>query len=378
MSYRMTFDKSTKFVTDQGIKSFFDFEPGDTVNVYNRYGELEEGTIVEKQNETTRKNINTFNIGGDETLKPNGQLPQSMFLTKKEIITYGEDLWLSYNNDYYENLRFGDALAVAPKNLNNVLIDLKSPEWFINGMIFANGEDYIRYYTNSYGNNLAKLSEGNYIVMTEDVYNENKVLLDQLKLYGEKFKYIETTIPIKANPEDYVIFIKGEQRRKTILKLNGWNKCPDYYKGDAFEGYLYFKNRETLEDRRFIIRENDKFAIKFIEDCSKFAGYHITNINEVIIPSHVLSNFYKAKEHDHTEKDIINTNMRIYKKQLNYWEILLDPKYKRTNQRKYKFVSRETEITRNMKSYIIDTESGSFILANGIIALSKPFNYIVR
>lgn len=377
-NYPMMFHKSTKFITDQGIRSFFDYNNGDKVNVYNRYGELEEGTIVIDQGIDTY-NVNTFNIGGNNNLQPNGELDPAMFLTKKEILTTGGDLWLSYNGDYYESLSFGNALAVAPKNINNVLIDLKSPEWFVNGIIFAYGKDYIQYYTNGMYNNLRILAQGNYFIMTEEEYNENKIIFDQLKLHGVKYKDFDTYVPIKAYPDDYVIFIRGKQKRGELLKTHAWIKCPDYYKADAFEGYMYLKNNKEFDDGRILVTEYDNKVVEFIKDCSKFAGYHITNIKEVTVPTSVQTPAYKGSEHDHDEEDTVISNFKIYKKQVRYWEILLDPKYKRTNQRKYEFISRETvTYDKSINSCIVDTDSGSFILANGIIALSKPFEYIVK
>lgn len=396
--YPMWFHKGTKFITDKGVKTFFDVNPGDVINVYNKDGELEEGTVVQSGTMFNTFNVNTFNLGGNESLQPNGNLPDSQFLTKKEVRTYGEDLWLMYTGRFSNSINIGDSLRVAPKNINNLCIDLKCPEWFVNGGVLATGADYIAYIAEDIGEVTVYdgvVERGSYIILNEDKYNNNKEFLNSVGLYGTYYKYKPSYIPIPGMLSNQVVCIlTGDERRARITNTMEWNKCPDYYKADAFEGYLFFKGHTVGKDGKIYIREYDSRVAKFVQTCSDYAGYRITLLRHVPA-KYINATGFGTKEHYDKEGHYHDESTRVpllnggkkYIREAEYYEIILEPKTIRHKNRRYVFTGRTTEEAKdvlirgrrhNMKfPYNIKTESGSFILANGIIAITKPFEPIV-
>lgn len=333
------FHVNTTFVTDEGVIDFTGLQNGNEVNVYNEFGELEKGTIIkstEKYNQWRRyqfKIMNTKEYPEDPEVVDDTNLIQN-------ILTCGDEQWYLYNGNKMPNVLIGQSLRIAPPNTNNVFIDLKSKKWFAIGAIIANGIEFL--YSNS------KQKDGVYL--SHNIFPHVYVNRNTYERYQSIFIDANYT---RVTDTSFSII---EQCRKDVIDslniLNNyyWRKCPNIFKADLFEGFYQsiskFKDTITKNTLLKLPLHMDNIYVKFMEDTAKYAGIHFDG---------GIDNFVGKFD---------NATRKYH----YYHEIVLNPKYKRVNYRRFVLEYKDNIIDHEEDyGYTIDTPSKTFILENGLL-----------
>ena len=227
------FHKKTKFYTSEGIKTFADFNDGDSVKILDKNGEFRQATV---------------RFYGKQRMN------EIVFATPKRtktIVCTGNHRWLLKNGSITTNLKVGDSLQGISKQENIKPETLRNCEMFTLGFLIGDGCDH----DNGCG------------------YKYN-----QIRLCGHKVEYVDIIAkagyqlkPIK-NTKDYLAVKKGVKKQR-FLDSYAWNYLDENDKKWLFIG-LYCADGAVKTNR---LSTTDFRIMDLIRKTSFCAGYYITS-----------------------------------------------------------------------------------------------------
>lgn len=229
------FVRDTKFLTDEGIKSFSQFSDGDCVKVLASDGKWRDA-VVHYYGRKPMQEITFYRAG-------------------KEI-TFGctsDHRWILHDNKITTDIRVGDRLFCLENSTNFMVSDKRSAEMFCLGFVIGDGCDH-----------------GEYI---------------QARLCGNKLKYI--SIFKQANyrfseirgTSDIVCIKNKLFGKQTFLTTYGWRLLSLEDKIALFNGYMSADGNDANRKTR-IVWTSDERVLQMIKEISALAGFHIHKIRE--------------------------------------------------------------------------------------------------
>lgn len=239
--------RETKFCTAyDGVKSFWDYNDGDSVQVLTPYGAYK-NAIVRKYG-TQKLNKITFSFAGQR------------FVTERFTANHR---WILADGLLTTDLKIGDKLMKAPVQIRtfdwNEATDKEKYYWCL-GFVLADGTEAYRW---SHGKK-----------------NEN-IKFVRMRLCGDKIKYESRFADLKhstkemANGDLYLTFSSVIGFRKIFPNLE---QMTPKEKLALFDG-LYCADGQHVGSRKSILTTNEQIA-SFIEDEAPALGWFILNIKD--------------------------------------------------------------------------------------------------
>lgn len=237
--------KDTKFITNNGVYSFEDFDDGNVVNVLTHDGTYQKA-VVKCFGEQLLNTI-TFSRSGQ-------RIVEEHFTSNHR--------WLLSDGTETTNLKVGDKILKAPKIDNfdfNNTTPIEQYYWCL-GFVLGDG-------TNAY-----RWSHG--------VKNEN-IKFVRLRLCGDKTKYadrfdiLQHSTKMMDNGDLYLTFSSKIKFVKEFPNLSNMNQ---YEKTALFNG-LYCADGQQSGNRKSIMTTDEQIA-SFIEDVVPSLGYYIIGVND--------------------------------------------------------------------------------------------------
>lgn len=239
--------RETKFCTAyDGVKSFWDYNDGDSVQVLTPYGAYK-NAIVRKYG-TQKLNKITFSFAGQR------------FVTERFTANHR---WILADGLLTTDLKIGDKLMKAPIQIRtfdwNEATDKEKYYWCL-GFVLADGTEAYRW---SHGKK-----------------NEN-IKFVRMRLCGDKIKYESRFADLKhstkemANGDLYLTFSSVIGFRKIFPNLE---QMTPKEKLALFDG-LYCADGQHVGSRKSILTTNEQIA-SFIEDEAPALGWFILNIKD--------------------------------------------------------------------------------------------------
>lgn len=236
------FDRSTKFITDRGVKSFYDFSDGDIVNVISHKGVWRKAVVHSYGWQKLQKV--TFKRG-------NGK--------EKEILVTKNHRWFLKDGTETTELKIGDKLIYTP-NITNFDFDELSKEnqklWCL-GFGFADG---------------SITDNHNTLTMTIRLCGEKNQFANRFQKSGYNVTY-----PKSLHGDGHIILGDIHSKELPYLQLNKDNIL--YF----INGYLCAdgnKNKEKYSSDFRGVQVTGDFN-KFIYDLLNMAGYYVTNTTDL-------------------------------------------------------------------------------------------------
>ena len=227
------FLRSTKFLTDEGIKSFAQFTDGDRVRVLAKDGVWREATV-----------------------RCYGRQPmQEVLLVRSgkevSISCTPDHRWILGSGEITTNLRVGDSLCDLVDSTSFTVTNKRSAEMFCLGFIIGDGCDH-----------------GDYI--------QARLCKDKLK-YADIFNKANYRISSIKGSND-VVFVKNKLfGKQQFLTTFAWRLLSFEDKVALFNGYLSADGNNSDSSTK-IAWTSDERVLQMIKELSALAGYHIYKI----------------------------------------------------------------------------------------------------
>lgn len=236
------FSRDTRFITDQGVKSFYDFSEGDTVNVISHKGKWRKA-IVHNYGYQAIQTV-TFKRGASKI---------------KEVKVTANHRWILKDGTETTNLKIGDKLIHTPDITKFNFHELSRENQKLWCLGFALGDGSI-------------------------VENNNMPTMI-IRLCGEKIKYAENfktvgysvTYPPCLQGDGYIRMTDVHSKEIPLLKLNKDNIL------FFINGFLSAdggRNPEGYKSPFRSLQVTGKFN-KHIYDLLNMAGYYVTNTTDL-------------------------------------------------------------------------------------------------
>ena len=257
------FRRDTRFITDQGVKSFYDFKDGDTTMVLSHKGIWRKATVHSYGWQPIQ----------EITFKRNGRGDYKVYATKNHR-------WILKDGTTTTDLKIGDKLVKTPK-INDIDWDTMSRKekqlWCI-GFAYADGSVKTEY----------------------NKYNTKSSLMSgiTIRLCGEKSKYayrfIESGYSVtspKCFNGDLSVYVHSISSKKLPYTLINYNNVKYFMSGYmAADG----NKRGNLEYRGVYCHgDNNNFLYDFLN----MSGYYVTKINKL---DNLDTNFGKRQENSYS------------------------------------------------------------------------------
>lgn len=228
------FNRSTKFITSEGIRTFENFKDGDVVKVLDYKGEWREATIRY--------------FGHQDMVKVTFSRPYK----KKEVICTKNHRWVLADGSITENIKIGDILWGLVDTTNFIPKTKREKEMFCFGFVLGDGCDH-----------------GKYIQAR---------LCKKKQIYSDYFKeagYHQN----KINNSDDIVFVKRTgYSKQQFLTNKEWRLLSFEDKVALFNGYYSADGGQTTSTK--VIWTSDERILNMIKEISCLAGYHIFSIKE--------------------------------------------------------------------------------------------------
>ena len=310
--------RDTKFITEEGVYSFEDFNDGDKIKVLSHNGEFKLATIKCFGKQLLNKI--TFIRAGQREVEEK--------FTKNHR-------WLLANGEETTNLQLGDKILKAPI-INKFIFDDASDEekryWCL-GFVLGDG-------TNAY-----RWSHGK---KYEDIEFVRLRLCQNKTQYLDRFNVLEHSTKEMENGDLYLTFsskIGFIKEMPNLEKLNWREKLA------LFDG-LYCADGQKSGSQKSIFTSNEEIA-SFIEDFAPTLGYYILNIKD-----------YSGQKTNYGIREFAKEYIFIGDENKYYWIV--------SNIEEYQ----EEDV------WCLEVEdTHSFILPNGIVTgncLTIPFDKLLK
>ena len=236
------FRRDTRFITELGVKSFYDFRDGDTIKVLSHKGIWRNAT-VHCYGWQPIQEVSFYRNGGKE---------HKVYVTKNHR-------WILKDGTITTNLKEGDTLVATPK-INEIDWDIMTPSqkqlWCI-GFAFADGSVKSKY--NFYN--------------SKSTYNSGITL----RLYGDKVKYayrfIEagySTSSPKCYKGDMYVYIHSISSKKLPYCLLNYANVKYF-----INGYMCADGNRRSGEYHGVYCQGDNNT--FLYDFLNMSGYYITD-----------------------------------------------------------------------------------------------------
>ena len=230
------FVRDTKFLTDEGIKSFAQFTDGDKVKVLAKDGVWREATIHYYGRKPMQEVILT-RAGKDVS-----------------IACTPDHRWILDSGDVTTNLKVGDLLYNLVNSTSFSITDKRSAEMFCLGFIIGDGCDH-----------------GDYI--------QARLCRDKLK-YADIFNKANYRVtPIKGSKD--VVFVKNKLfGKQQFLTTFAWRLLSFEDKIALFNGYMAADGNSSNRSTKSAWTSDER-VLQMIKELSALAGYHIHSIKTI-------------------------------------------------------------------------------------------------
>lgn len=243
------FSKDTKFITTNGVKSFKDFNDGDTVYVISHTGNIRKATVryygkQELYNHVFKRFKTTYSINATSNHR-----------------------WLLKNGKWTTDIKVGDYLCHAPNIYEsfdfNKLSDNAKKMWCY-GFVMGDGTRVYKYSKKS-----------------KEYFKSNET---KVTLCGDKIKYVDRFVDCGYH------VCNSEQQNKTITHINFKKEIPDtnnltyeellafihgLYEADDCNSYVSKSGQKI-----YSIQFSDKDLCSFVENYFESAGLYISRIRD--------------------------------------------------------------------------------------------------
>lgn len=241
-------DRETKFITDKGVRSFYDFKDGDIITVLTKDGNWEKAIV--------------HNYGIDNLYKYtfyNGKKQHT-----QEVIATENHRWYLKDNSITTNLKIGDKLTKAP-NIYNQDEDYEN---------FTDEEKLMWCKGFALGDGTVEFNEAG-----------NKINSTRIRLCGEKDNQWLYRFNIPGCKIRKQIFDNGDH---SVVVYNYHKEIPIFKTVNeikAFINGLYCADGAMATNskgyRNYRIQSSDKKVIDFIREYAPVAGLYITKENDL-------------------------------------------------------------------------------------------------
>lgn len=236
--------RSTKFITDQGVRSFEDFEDGDEVVALTHEGNWKQARVMRAGVQPV--NEITFTYGNNKQVE---------YFTPTHT-------WILKDGSRTQNLKVGDRIYAPPSpfyewEFENAEVDEKL--WWAYGFVYGDGS-----------------------VVTKDIYKQSLV-----RLCGDKAKYLNRFIelgfkhsfPPSCNNDPYVYtgkYLKTLPKSSDEIRL-----IRAFVRGylDA-DGNINFNRKSDENNLHYLIQATNPEAQQFIETFFPVVGLYIQSKRE--------------------------------------------------------------------------------------------------
>lgn len=230
------FMRDTKFLTDEGIKSFAQFSDGDSIKVLSCDGKWREATV-----------------------RYYGRKPmQEVTLARagKEVIISctADHRWILSNGEVTTSIRVGDRLLPLLNSTKFSITDKRSAEMFCFGFIIGDGCDH-----------------GNYI--------QARLCRDKLK-YASVFSQANYRVSLIKGSSDLVYIKNRLFGKQQFLTTYGWRLLSFDDKVSLFNGYMAADGNISSKATK-LVWTSDERVLQMIKEISALAGYHIYTIRTI-------------------------------------------------------------------------------------------------
>lgn len=237
------FERSTRFITDRGVKSFYDFTDGDEVRVISHKGVWRKATIHSYGWQNIQKV--TFKRGSGK---------------EKQVLVTPDHRWILKDGTETTNLKVGDRLIATPDVTQFDWEDLTREEkklWCL-GFSFADGS----------------------VVKDNKIPTMHLRLCGRKKLYASRFNDVgySVTSPNSFNGDLEVRMTDIHSKDLPFLQLN-------------YSNVLYFMNGYLCADGNRNLNFNSSSEFRgvqvsgdfneYIYDLLNIAGYYVTNTTDL-------------------------------------------------------------------------------------------------
>ena len=254
------FSGKTKFLTDEGARSFNEFFDGEKVNVFDKDGVLREAAVRSYGFKTMQKVV----------LKTNKM--------RKEFVVTPNHRWILSDGTVTTNLAVGDKLlgtkGCLPVDFNAVKASTRNAKIFALGFIIGDGCD-----------------KGNYT---------------QVRLCGEKNKYADIFTSagyVARKIEDDILFIKHKADKQAFLNEHGWRYMTNREKQILFYGYMCADGCNEKDGIWRKVITADSRIVKMIQEICSLCGYYVSRVKEHIHDTNYKKNaFYTEIGFVHRQK----------------------------------------------------------------------------
>lgn len=229
------FQRDTRFITDSGIKAFYQFSDKDKIKVLDKNG-----------------------VWRDATVRYYGKQPmQKVTLTRcnksVEISCTSNHRWILSDGTVTDDLRVGDRIIPLRDSTNFVIENKRSAEMFCFGFIIGDGCDH-----------------GDYI--------QARLCSDKLQ-YVDAFNKANYRFYTIKNSNDIVCVKNKEFGKQQFLTTSAWRLLSYKDKIALFNGYMAADGSRTTNTS--LVWTSDDRILLMIKELSALAGYHIFKIRKI-------------------------------------------------------------------------------------------------
>lgn len=229
------FNRNTKFITSEGIKTFENFQDGDIVKILDYKGEWREATIKY--------------FGHQDMVKVTFSRPYK----KKEVVCTKNHRWVLADGSVTENIKIGDILWGLVDSTNFTPKTKREKEMFCFGFVLGDGCDHGKYIQARLCKNKQMYSD----YFKEAGYHQNKI----------------------SNSDDIIFSKRTGYFKQQFLTNKEWRLLSFKDKIALFNGYYSADGGQTTNTKA--IWTSDERILDMIKEISCLAGYHIFSIKEI-------------------------------------------------------------------------------------------------
>lgn len=232
------FDRSTRFITDRGVKSFYDFKEGDMIRVLTHKGNWKPAIVHSYGWQKIYKLV---------FKRANGNI--------KEVYATRDHRWILKDGTETTNIQIGDSLIAAPDITNFSWDDLNNIEKNLWCLGFAMGDGSI--------------------VMNNNIPTMIVRLCGDKVRYASRFESLgySVTYPDSLNGDGHIIMQDVHNKEIPFFLLNADN-IVYYVNGFLCADGFRYKTSKTNEYRG--IQQTGEIC-KYMEDLLNMAGYYISS-----------------------------------------------------------------------------------------------------
>lgn len=331
-------DRSTKFITDKGVKSFYDFKDGDQVTVLTKSGEWKKAIV--------------HNYGKDKIYE------YTFYNGKKEniqkVLATENHRWYLANNTITTNLKIGDKLIKAPKiyNQDTDYDNFSDEEKLMWCKGFALGDGTVEF------NGAKKHLNSTRIRLCGEKDNKwiERFNIDGCKVRKQIYNNGDHSVVVYNYHKEIPNF-------KTIREIQAF-----------FNGFYCADGNMVITKagyRNYRIQSSNKEVIDFIKQYAPTAGLYITKENDLTGEK---TNFTPKEGRKYTVLFSLNPNFSFYYTVLNKKFIKKDEVWCLEVEDEHNFILSNGIVTGNCDLINLDDMLQNGTVINGR-AIHKPHSF---